>query len=30
MRTQYYAVNNNDINEILKTYYPEQFGDKHF
>lgn len=30
MRTQYYAVNNRDINEILKTYYPEQFGEKHF
>ena len=30
MRTQYYAVNNSDINEILKTYYPEQFGEKHF
>lgn len=30
MRTQYYAVKNSDINEILKTYYPEQFGEKHF
>ena len=30
MRRQYYAANNKKINEILKVYYPEQFGEKHF
>ena len=30
MSKQYYATNNSYINDILKTYYPEQFGEKNF
>lgn len=30
MDKQYYATNNRYINDILKTYYPEQFGEKQF
>lgn len=30
MDKQYYATNNRYINDILKTYYPEQFGEKNF
>ena len=30
MRTQYYAVQGNAFNEILRMYYPEQFKEKPF
>lgn len=30
MKTQYYAVNNTETNEILKNYFPEQFEIKPF
>jgi hypothetical protein len=30
MQEQFYAVNNNSINALLKAYFPEQFGEKHF
>lgn len=30
MKTQYYAIDSEDSNKILKIYYPEQFGSKHF
>lgn len=29
MREQFYAANNS-VNDILKIYYPEQFGERHF
>ena len=29
MQEQFYAANNS-VNEILKIYYPEQFGERHF
>lgn len=30
MKVQYYSVDSNSSNKILKIYYPEQFGSKHF
>lgn len=30
MKTQYYAVDGESSNKILKIYYPQQFADKHF
>lgn len=30
MREQFYAVDNKLVNDILKQYYPEQFGNRHF
>lgn len=30
MKIQYYAIDSEDSNKILKIYYPEQFGSKHF
>jgi len=30
MATQYYAVDGESSNRILKIYYPQQFADKHF
>lgn len=30
MDEQFYASNNEQINELLQAYFPEQFGDKHF
>lgn len=30
MKEQFYASNNKAVNEILKVYFPEQFGDRHF
>lgn len=30
MPESYYAPNNEDINAILRGYFPEQFGDRHF
>lgn len=30
MSEQFYAVDNNKINTLLKQYHPEQFGSKHF
>lgn len=30
MSKQYYATNNKYINDVLKTYYPDQFGEKNF
>lgn len=30
MKTQYYAVNGESSNDVLRVYYPSQFGDKHF
>ena len=30
MKTQYYAVSGESSNDVLKVYYPNQFGDKHF
>lgn len=30
MKTQYYAVSGESSNDVLKVYYPNQFGEKHF
>lgn len=30
MEEQFYAVNGSDLNEILKVYFPEHFGGRHF
>lgn len=30
MRQQFYATNMEEINNLLKQYHPEQFGNKHF
>lgn len=30
MSEQFYSVNGEEVNEILSTYFPEQFGEKHF
>lgn len=30
MAEQFYSVNGEEVNEILSTYFPEQFGEKHF
>lgn len=30
MSEQFYSSNNEAVNDILKVYYPEQFGDRHF
>ena len=29
MREQFYSANNS-VNDILKVYFPEQFGERHF
>ena len=30
MSEQFYSVNGEEVNKILSTYFPEQFGEKHF
>ena len=30
MRQQFYIVNTEEVNNILKQYHPEQFGNRHF
>lgn len=30
MQQQFYAPSNSEINELLKAYFPKQFGEKHF
>ena len=30
MKEQFYATNNNAANDLLKAYFPAQFGEKHF
>lgn len=30
MNEQFYGVRSNEVNELLKFYFPEQFGDRHF
>ncbi|WNR45140.1 hypothetical protein [Paenibacillus roseipurpureus] len=30
MKEQFYAPDNQKINELLRSYFPEQFGEKHF